>query len=147
MQRFAREGLVEHVKITGETLGDRARIEAWVRTTIEPAVLESPSPASKSSRPPGTRRPAKPHLPTTKPTLEAVERIIQRSVLPAPADPNEIVSTRSPAHAGGFQAPERSSVPGPSKSDMAPRSDTLPSARMPSGFIKKADSEPESGSG
>lgn len=94
-QRFAREGLVEHVKIVGELLGQRVRLEVRVRSTLDPSAFAGPTPARKSSRPPTSRRAAGPHLPTTKPTLEAVDRILRHSQLPPP-NPDEIVSTRSP---------------------------------------------------
>lgn len=147
VQRYAREGMVEDVKIVGEAMGDRVRLDVRLRDPLAPGVFTSSSPAVPGARLPGGRRPSRPHLPTTKPTLEAVERIIRRSTYPEQTNPDEIVSTRHPrvgSASGSDRVSGPPSVPG---SEQPPRSDTLPSARFPSGFIKKTDGEPESGSG
>lgn len=129
-QRYAREGMSEHVGISVDSLGDRARVTARLGAVVPVA----PPPLSRPSPP--RRRPSEPHLPTTKPTLEAVNRILTRaSVAPPPAaDPDEIVAPRS-------RRPVRSTTE-PLPTTRPPRSDTLPSVPR-SGFVSKRDDEEE----
>jgi hypothetical protein len=123
-QRFAREGMVEAVDIDSNVVGDRVRLDVKIRDVVDDdaATATPPSPTA-SSRPPVARRASRPYLPTTQPTLDVVERIIQRvsKPPPIPRDEDEIVA---PSRRGGIS-------PQPPPPDRPPRSDTLQSARMP----------------
>ncbi|MBK7579369.1 MAG: hypothetical protein IPI67_04100 [Myxococcales bacterium] len=152
-QRFAREGMSETVTLTCEALGERARIEARFGPATTPGALAALAPKKPPRKP--TRRPSSPHLPTTKPTLEAVDRIITRATMPPPVDPNEIVAPRSrraamdhgvsgppPVPAPSVQAGGQRAGPNHVASSVPPRSDTLRS--MPeSGFACRGDDEEE----
>lgn len=134
-QRYAREGMSEDVTLRIESLGDRARVTARLGAVapLASAPLLPPQPPR--------RRASQPHLPTTKPTLEAVNRILTRaSVAPPPADPDEIVAPRSRRPVTHRTEPH---PPVP-----APRSDTLPSVPR-SGVVSRndEDDEPSSSSG
>ncbi len=131
-QRFAREGTSEEVRISVESLGERARVEARLGA-LAPA---APLPISEARAP--KRRGSQPHLATTKPTLEALDRILQRaSVAPPTAGPDEIVAVRSRRPATLAEEP-RAYNPA--------RTDTLPSTPR-SGIRSTRDDEPSSSSG
>jgi hypothetical protein len=102
-QRFAREGMNEDVRIAAETVGDRVRLDV----KLEERTQESPAPpiAKPSEPPPGARRSSKPHLMSTQPTLDAVERIIARASI-TPVQPSEPPGYRTDA-----PLPRRSTPP------------------------------------
>jgi len=135
-QRFARQGMTDDVALDTEALGDRVRLE--VRLGVAPT-LAAQAPPKPPRKGPAPQRPSRPHLPTTKPTLEAIDRIIRRASITPPAmsptAPDEIVVPRSRRPA--IEAPMESAPP---------RSDTLPSLSQ-SGFVRRDDDEPESSSG
>lgn len=142
-QRFAREGMSDEVTLVTEGLGDRARIEARLGASGG-APASAGTPAAPPRRRPSVagRRNSQPHLPTTKPTLEAIDRIIRRTTITPPrfevANPEEIVAPRS-----------RRVAVEPAPESTPPRSDTLPSLSQ-SGFVAKHeddDDEPSSSSG
>ncbi|MBK9000973.1 MAG: hypothetical protein IPM35_35070 [Myxococcales bacterium] len=138
-QRFARQGMTDEVVLASEALGDRVRLEA--RLGGAAALPQAPTPPPKPPRRTAATNPSRPHLPTTKPTLEAVDRIIRRASVTPPAlprtAPEEIFVPRS----------RRPAIELPQESP-APRSDTMPSLSQ-SGFLTKRedDDEPSSSSG
>ncbi len=138
-QRFARQGMTDEVVLASEALGDRVRLEA--RLGGAAALPQAPTPPPKPPRRTAATNPSRPHLPTTKPTLEAVDRIIRRASVTPPAlprtAPEEIFVPRS----------RRPAIEPPQESP-APRSDTMPSLSQ-SGFLSRRDDddEPSSSSG
>lgn len=140
-QRFARQGMTDEVVLAAEALGDRVRLEA--RLGGAAPLPQAPTPPPKPPRRTASRttNPSRPHLPTTKPTLEAVDRIIRRASVTPPAlpriAPEEIFVPRS----------RRPAIELPQESP-APRSDTMPSLSQ-SGFLTRRDDddEPSSSSG
>lgn len=140
-QRFARQGMTDEVVLSTEALGDRVRIEARLSQSPEVQVTVSAAPQPPRRTASAARNPSRPHLPTTKPTLEAIERIIRRASVTPPGIPqaasNEIVVPRSRRPV--IELPQESAPP---------RSDTMPSMSQ-SGFLTKrdGDDEPESSSG
>lgn len=137
-QRFAREGMTDDVAVQTEILGERAKIEVKLGTAAESeSLLAKRPPKPVRARPDPKRDTSRPHLPTTRPTLEAVERILRRSVLPEPGPPEEIVAPRS----------RRPNIERVAEESSPPRTDTLPSLSQ-SGFLTKGDDEePSSSSG
>ncbi|MFO0566167.1 MAG: hypothetical protein U0263_10930 [Polyangiaceae bacterium] len=139
-QRLAREGMTDEVRLQTENLGDRARIE--VRLGVEPD-RSAPAATGPRSRIKSGRRNSEPHLPTTKPTLEAVERIIRRvSVLPV-ADPRLRPEEIVVPSRRGIERPAESTPP----ISAPPRSDTLRSVSQPGIGPRDDEDEPSSSSG
>jgi len=115
-RRYAREEADESLKIHSEILGNRVRVDVRSRRD-EPEEVAAAVPVSR----PPARRAGQPHLPQTKPTLEAAERIIRASAAPPSPRRVEVID---------IEPSPRSRRP-ISQTDRPPRSDTLPSARMP----------------
>lgn len=139
-QRFAREGLGDALTIQSETLGERVRLDVRCRQPTTETVETMP-PAKAS--PPPSRKPSKPYLPTTQPTLDVVDRIIQRASKPPTIPRGEATAEREE-----IVAPSRRFVVDTVPPSRAPRSDTLESAKLPPVFDpRREDPEAPSRSG
>ncbi len=78
-QRFARQGMEDTVKVRAETLGERVRLDVHLYDEQRDTPTEQAVAIESISRPPVTQRNSRPHLASTQPTLDVVERIIARA--------------------------------------------------------------------